>query len=160
MSSNRHNYQQKDDTSDRWRNLTLSTQSASSQQQQAQSVQGQHQSQPMQRQLPHSPSGQQQQQQQQQGKQKKKKCRGNRKLQRYRAKLRKQGLNNETIATLIKNYNNQPNQDKDEEQTIAPAMNVELLIPVPNQVESIHKKKLKIKNSFYFSLKIAENNRK
>jgi len=156
MSNNRNNYQQKDDTSDRWRNLTLSTQSASSQQQQAQSVQRQHQSQPMQRQLPLSPSGQQQQQ----GKQKKKKCRGNRKLQRYRAKLRKQGLNNETIATLIKNYNNQPNQDKDEEQTIAPAMNVELLIPVPNQVESIYKEKLKIKNSFYFSLKIAENNRK
>ncbi|CAF4268048.1 unnamed protein product, partial [Rotaria magnacalcarata] len=38
-------------------------------------------------------------------KKKKNKCRGNRKLQRYKAKLRKRGFNNEAITSLINNYN-------------------------------------------------------
>ena len=44
---------------------------------------------------------------------KKKKSRGNRKLQRYRAKLRKQGLDQETITTMINNLNN-PSRSADE----------------------------------------------
>jgi hypothetical protein len=92
---------------------------------------------------------QQQQQKQKQDKQKKKKSRGNRKLQRYRAKLRKRGLNNETIATLISDYNN-TNQGQNDEQSTASNMNIELLIPAHNQVGSIYEQKLKIKNLFIF----------
>ncbi len=44
---------------------------------------------------------------------KKKKSRGNRKLQRFRAKLKKQGLDHETIATMINNFNN-PSRSTDE----------------------------------------------
>jgi len=135
MANNHHNYQQKDDTLDRWRNLTLFTQSASSQPQlqsvqkqqpQLQSAQPQYQSQPAQR-----------QQQQNQDKKNKKKCRGNRKLQRFRAKLRKRGFNNETITTLINEYNNTTNQNQNEVQSIIPDMDVALLVPVRDQVRSI-----------------------
>ena len=38
----------------------------------------------------------------------KNKCRGNRKLQRFRAKLRRQGLNAEAITNLIDGYNRDP----------------------------------------------------
>jgi hypothetical protein len=72
---------------------------------------------------------QQQQQQQQQNKIKKKQCRGNRKLQRFRAKLRKQGFDVETITTLINDYNNPSNQPNNEEEFTAPNIDVEALIP-------------------------------
>ncbi|CAF4658178.1 unnamed protein product [Rotaria socialis] len=67
-------------------------------------------------------------------KKKKNKCRGNRKLQRYKAKLRKRGFNNEAITSLINNYN-QVNQDQNvvHESTI-PNINIELLVPIDNQV--------------------------
>ena len=39
-------------------------------------------------------------------KRKKTKSRGNRKLQRFRAKLKKQGLSDETITRMIHDYNN------------------------------------------------------
>ncbi|CAF2148368.1 unnamed protein product, partial [Rotaria magnacalcarata] len=66
-------------------------------------------------------------------KKKKNKCRGNRKLQRYKAKLRKRGFNNEAITALINNYN-QANQDQNvvHESTI-PNINIELLVPIDNQ---------------------------
>ncbi|CAF3773979.1 unnamed protein product, partial [Rotaria socialis] len=69
-------------------------------------------------------------------KKKKNKCRGNRKLQRYKAKLRKRGFNNEAITSLINNYN-QVNQDQNvvHESTI-PNINIELLVPIDNQETS------------------------
>ena len=148
MANNHHNYQQKDDTLDRWRNLTLFTQSASSQpqlqsiqkqQSQLQSAQPQYQSQPAQKQQQQNsqPGQRLQQPQQKQDKKKKKKCRGNRKLQRFRAKLRKRGFNNETITTLINEYNNTTNQNQNEVQSIIPDMDVALLVPVRDQVRSI-----------------------
>jgi hypothetical protein len=132
MSSSRNNYQQKEDTSDRGRNLTSSTQSVFSRQQ--------------------PQSGQRQQLQ---DKQTKKKHRGNRKLQRFRAKLRKRGLNNETITTLINDYNN-THQGQNEEQSIVSDMNVEVLVPVRDQVGA----KSQNNELFYFLLKITGNIRK
>ncbi|CAF5018014.1 unnamed protein product, partial [Rotaria magnacalcarata] len=66
-------------------------------------------------------------------KKKKNKCRGNRKLQRYKAKLRKRGFNNEAITALINNYN-QVNQDQNvvHESTIS-SISTELLVPIDNQ---------------------------
>ena len=43
-------------------------------------------------------------QQQNQYDKQKKKCHGNRKLQRYRRKLRKQGMDSQTITELINSY--------------------------------------------------------
>jgi deoxyribodipyrimidine photolyase-like uncharacterized protein len=71
----------------------------------------------------------QQQQQQQQNKRKKKQCRGNRKLQRFTTKLRKQGFDVETITTLINNYNNPSNQPNNEEEFTAHNIDVEVFIP-------------------------------
>ncbi|CAF1403704.1 unnamed protein product [Adineta steineri] len=51
-----------------------------------------------------------QQQQQEESRKKKKKSRGNRKLQRFRAKLKKQGLNAEAITMMINTYNDRSNQ--------------------------------------------------
>ena len=134
MSNTHNSHQQKDDTLERWRNLTLSTRSTSSQHQsqpsparihlQLQSGQRQHQSQPIKR----------QEQPKQDEQKKESKCRGNRKRQRYRAKLRKRGLNNETITTLIENCNH-GNQGQDEEQSsTVPDMDVEVLVSSRGQV--------------------------
>ena len=113
MSDYRNNIQRKDDTLGHVRNVILSTSSGSSQQQILS----------------------EQQQQQQQKKRKKNQCRGNRKLQRFRAKLRKRGFDVETITTLINNYNNHPNQRNDEEESTAPDIDVEVLIsPLQDQV--------------------------
>ena len=48
---------------------------------------------------------------------KKKKSSGNRKLQRFRAKLRKRGLEQDSIATMINEYNNpsRPNNVTEED---------------------------------------------
>ena len=158
MSNTRHNNQQKDCSLERWRNLTLSTPPACSQphqspsvqrqnqsqpeqrhqQLQLQSEQRQHQSQPIQRLQVHSQP--RQEQNQQQDRSKKRKSRGNRQLQRYRAKLRKQGLNNETITTLINNYQVTADQGQNEEPSVVANMDVELLVvPASNQVGSVHK---------------------
>lgn len=51
-------------------------------------------------------STQQQQQQQEGEKSKRKKSRGNRPLQRFRAKLKRQGCNAETISTMINERQN------------------------------------------------------
>jgi hypothetical protein len=115
------------------------------------------QSQSTQRQQPNSQPGQglQQEQQQKQEQQKKKKCRGNRKVQRFRAKLRKRGLSNETITTLINDYNN-TNQGQNDEQSIVSGMDVQLLVPIRDQVGS----KSSNNELFYFSLYKPENIRK
>ena len=155
MFSNLNNNQRKDDTLDRWRNLTLSTHPLPSQEQvqparpsryqsqpgpiqqpHLQSGQRQHQSQTIQRLQLHSQPRQQQQQQQQQkpDRQKKNKARGNRKLQRYRAKLRKRGVDAESITNLINNYNKHPNQGENNEEVVIPNINVEDFVPLQRQV--------------------------
>lgn len=93
------------------------------------------QSQPIQRQLPCSQL-RQEQQHQQQDKEKKKKCRGDRRGQRYRAKLRKRGLNDDEITALTSHYNN-ANQGQNENQCTIPDMDVELLVPIHVEVGSI-----------------------
>ena len=70
----------------------------------------------------------------QQQKKTKKKSRGNRKLQRYRAKLRKQGISDEAIATLIRNDHNQPSNLQNPDQTQTSNINVRPI--VSNQVGS------------------------
>jgi hypothetical protein len=106
------------------------SQTVQKQQPQLQSVQRQHQLQPIQRIQP-----QLQYEQKQQHKQKKKKCRGDRKRQRFVAKLYKQRLSKEEIDKLINDYNN-ANQDQNDEESTVPDLDVELLIPVRDQVES------------------------
>ena len=85
---------------------------------------------------------QQEQQQQQEPRpkqQEKKKSRDNRQLQRYRAKLRKQGLNAETIA-IMTNENNNPsvhhgdNQRRQIETVVTRPENIENVIEITNQV--------------------------
>ncbi|CAF1535193.1 unnamed protein product [Adineta ricciae] len=75
-------------------------------------------------------------QQQQQQSKRKKKSRGNRKLQRFRAKLKKQGLNAETIETIIDRYNEPVQQHPSRRLTEAldTNINVEELIEI-NQSE-------------------------
>jgi hypothetical protein len=152
MSNNRNNYQQQLQPAQRQYQSQPSPSPS-----QLQSVQRQHQSQLIQRQqLNLQPrQGLQQQQQQKQDQQKKKTCRGNRKLQRFRAKLRKRGLNNETITTLINDYNN-TDQGQNDEQSIVSDMDMEVLVPLRDQVGS----KSQSNELFYFSLKITGNTRK
>lgn len=78
----------------------------------------------------------QQEKQQHRKKKKKNKCRGNRKLQRYRAKLRKQGLNEETISRLI-NDEHQHRPPEESHQAISSEVNIGNLMPVRNQVSAI-----------------------
>ena len=110
-----------------WQGLILSTQETEERimsQQEVEQVQQQHQHQ------------EQQQTQREKELKKKPKSRGNRQLQRFRAKLRKQGWNNETIATLITDYNN-PFQENDNERegTLALDVNVQDFIELQDQVE-------------------------
>ena len=154
MFSNLNNNQRKDDTLDRWRNLTLSTHPLPSQEQVQSARLSRYQSQPGPRQQPHLQSGQRQhqsqtiqrlqlhsqsrehhhQQQRRPDRQKKNKARGNRKLQRHRAKLRKRGVDVETITTLINNYKKHPDQGDNNEEVIIPNINVEDLVPLQRQV--------------------------
>ena len=67
---------------------------------------------------------------------KKPKSRGNRKLQRFRAKLRKQGLNEEAIGRLINDYNHS-SQGQDPHQSIPVNTDVVNLINVQDQVSSV-----------------------
>lgn len=144
MSNNLNNNSQKNDSiQERSRKLTVPTQLTSNQQQLQ--TEQQQQTQPIQRQLPHSLSGQQQPKQK---KENKKKSRGDRKRQRYRAKLRKRGLNNETIETLINNYNNSNQARDDEEHSTLPDADVALLVPTGTQVGSIHR--IEISNSITY----------
>ncbi|CAF4063443.1 unnamed protein product [Adineta steineri] len=78
---------------------------------------------------------QQQRQQQEESRKKKKKSRGNRKLQRFRAKLKKQGLNAEAITMMINTYNDRSNQH-DTENVEDPAnqdINVQDLVQLDQQ---------------------------
>ena len=59
-------------------------------------------------------SQQQQQQQQQPHDKQKEQCRGNRKLQRHRRKLRKQGMNSHTLIELIRSCINTRQSKTDE----------------------------------------------
>ncbi|CAF1492095.1 unnamed protein product, partial [Adineta steineri] len=71
-------------------------------------------------------------------KNKKKKCRGNRKLQRFRAKLKRQGLNNEAITTVINTYNN-PSRPEEEENVQNIDVNVQDFIELHQQAqEEVH----------------------
>lgn len=68
----------------------------------------------------------------------KKKSRGNRRLQRFRAKLRKQGLTTEAIAAVINEYNH-PSRPGDESEVPAPValvsdMSVEDFAELSDQV--------------------------
>ncbi|CAF1577846.1 unnamed protein product [Adineta steineri] len=92
-------------------------------------------SQPIRQRLPLSQPEQRNQQQKQHKQKKTNKSRGNRKLQRFRAKLRKRGLSRETIATLINNYNTSEQGNNDEQSTVS-NMDVEQLISTRNHVEN------------------------
>jgi len=76
-----------------------------------------------------------QQQQQESGK-KKKKSRGNRKLQRFKTKLKKQGLNAETITMMINTYNDRSYQPDIEDvgDLINQDINVQDLVQLNQQV--------------------------
>lgn len=91
--------------------------------------------------IPISSTREQSSSQQRPKKTKKQKSRGNRQLQRYRAKLRKQGFNDQTIATLIKDYHNPPStleHTKQRADVVAPTTsNIHVATHVSNQVESI-----------------------
>ena len=68
---------------------------------------------------------------------KKKKSRGNRKIQRFRAKLKKQGLDNETIATIINEYNNPVRCDDEhgkEKEIVGPNLHMEDVVESRDQV--------------------------
>ncbi|CAF4123568.1 unnamed protein product, partial [Rotaria sordida] len=149
MSTNRNNEEQNDNRVCSWQNLALSAELASNQQQpaceqgqnrsqleqreQLQSIQRQDQLQLVQRSLPHLQSRQgEPQQQQEKHKQQKKKCRGDRKRQRYRAKLRKRGLNDEEIANLEHNYSN-INHGQEIQLSTIPDVDIELLVPTDKQ---------------------------
>ncbi|CAF3918662.1 unnamed protein product [Adineta steineri] len=82
-----------------------------------------------------SDNNEQQQQQQQQPRKKKKKSRGNRKLQRLREKLKKQGLNAETITMMINTYNDRSNQHDIEniEDSVNQDINVQDLVQLNQQ---------------------------
>ena len=74
---------------------------------------------------------------QQSKKTKKKKSSGNRKLQRFRAKLKKRGLDQETIAKMINEYHNSSRPDQESEkdkETVCVNINMEDLIELHNQV--------------------------
>ncbi|CAF4135759.1 unnamed protein product, partial [Adineta steineri] len=73
--------------------------------------------------------------QQEESRKKKKKSRGNRKLQRFKAKLKKQGLNTETITLMINTYNDQPYQPDVEniEDLINQDINVQDLVQLNQQ---------------------------
>jgi len=143
MSNNLNNSQKNDSIQERSQKLTVPAQSTSNQQQLQ--TEQQQRTQPIQRQLPHSLSGQQQPKQK---KENKKKSRGDRKRQRYRAKLRKRGLNNETIETLINNYNNSNQARDDEEHSTLPDADVALLVSPGTKVGSIHR--IEISNSITY----------
>jgi hypothetical protein len=66
---------------------------------------------------------------------KKKKCRGNRKLQRFRTKLRKQGFDLGATSTFINDHQNPSDVCNNEEEGMAPSTDLELLPPsLKNQV--------------------------
>ncbi|CAF1623403.1 unnamed protein product [Adineta steineri] len=73
--------------------------------------------------------------QQEESRKKKKKSRGNRKLQRFRAKLKKQGLNTETITMMINTYNDRSYQPDVEniEDLINQDINVQDLVQLNQQ---------------------------
>ncbi|CAF4261271.1 unnamed protein product, partial [Adineta steineri] len=73
--------------------------------------------------------------QQGESRKKKKKSRGNRKLQRFRAKLKKQGLNAEAIIMMINTYNDRSNQHDIEnvEDPVNQDINVQDLVQLNQQ---------------------------
>ena len=69
-------------------------------------------------------------QQQQQDRNKMKKCRGNRKLQRFRAKLRRQGLDADTITTLVNNsYHDNSHSLNNADELMVPNVDIQALVP-------------------------------
>ncbi|CAF4337057.1 unnamed protein product, partial [Rotaria sordida] len=134
-------------------NLTLLAGLTSDQQQQQQQQackQGQHRSEPVQRAQSQSIKTQNQlqlvepspthllsrpeepQQRQPKHKRDKKKCRGNRKGQRYRAKLRKRCLNDQQIANLEQNYKNMKHSIDIQSSTIS-EIDIVALVPTHTQ---------------------------
>ena len=76
---------------------------------------------------------QQPQLQQQFNMKKKNKCRGNRKLQRFRARLSRRGFDVETITMLLNEYNSQ-HQNEDKQEPFSFDMEAEDIIPLNDQV--------------------------
>ncbi|CAF1301890.1 unnamed protein product, partial [Rotaria sordida] len=74
------------------------------------------------------------QQQQPKHKRNKKKCRGDRKGQRYRAKLRKRRLNDQQIANLEQNYKNMKH-DVDIQSSTIPEIDIVALVPTHTQTD-------------------------
>ena len=95
------------------------------------------------------PADIEQQQQQPHDTRKKNKSRGNRKLQRFRAKLRKRGFNADRITMLINDYQS-PKQEEHEDETITSDVDIEALIPLREQVRSIDEKNEEDRKYFLF----------
>ena len=91
--------------------------------------------QPMSTNPPQSSALHQQPQRPQREKSKKKNSCGDRRQQRFRAKLRKRGFDNETITRMSDQYTSTHREPDQHQQTVMPDMNVELLmLPVRDQV--------------------------
>ncbi|CAF4205375.1 unnamed protein product [Rotaria sordida] len=152
MSTNPDNAGQQNNRASYSQNLTLLAGLTSDQQQQLACEQGQHRSEPAQRAQSQSIKAQNQlrliepspthllsrpeepQQQQPKHKRDKKKCRGNRKGQRYRAKLRKRRLNDQQIANLEQNYKNMKHSI-DIQSSIIPEIDIVALVPIHTQTD-------------------------
>jgi len=77
-------------------------------------------------------------QQQQQEEKRKKKSRGNRQLQRYRAKLRKRGFDDVAIAQLINDGTDlQEEQEQQQEEALVTDDPIEITRPLNDQVRRI-----------------------
>ncbi|CAF1483985.1 unnamed protein product [Rotaria sordida] len=155
MSTNPDNAGQQNNRASYSQNLTLLAGLTSDQQQQQQQQackQGQHRSEPVQRAQSQSIKTQNQlqlvepspthllsrpeepQQRQPKHKRDKKKCRGNRKGQRYRAKLRKRCLNDQQIANLEQNYKNMKHSIDIQSSTIS-EIDIVALVPTHTQTD-------------------------
>ncbi|CAF4202114.1 unnamed protein product [Rotaria sordida] len=164
MPTNPDNARQQNNRASYSQNLTLLAGLTSDQQQQQQLAceQGQHRSEPVQRAQSQSIKTQNQlqlvepspthllsrpeepQQQQAKHQRDKKKCRGDRKGQRYRAKLRKRRLNEQQIANLEQNYKNMKHSTDIQSSTI-PEIDIVALTDIPENQHALQRKSIKRK---------------
>ena len=99
-----------------------------------------------------------------QSEQQTKKCRGNRKRQRFVAKLKKRGLNKEEIDKLLDTYHNATQSENDEQSTTTTTtttisdMDIELLIPEHDVVSEIYYETFRIGNSCHLFPFITTDN--
>ena len=106
-----------------------------------------------------------QSEQQERQKRQTKKCRGNRKRQRFVAKLKKRGLNKEEIDKLLDTYHNVTQSENDEQSTTTTTttttisdMDIELLIPEHDVVSEIYYETFRIGNSCHLFPFITTDN--